>query len=188
MAELELNKAIGRKDSRGNMRPTATILETVERKTRISRKNFHGICLNESDDLALFHEECDFLFDGFCIFPTKDIVRRQTTACNQRVLTLARAENFLPTTPRWVHQIDLSNLRTALASIGSERVVIIENERIPDFWIGTLVEVDNTSCRIRHFDMLGKWMGVFRVPYRQVTVVKLDSRYQRIHQKYLKAK
>ncbi len=167
------------------MRNRASSLETIVRRPSISHQKFYGICVNESERLALYHQESDFLFDGFCLFPTKDIARRDRTPGNQRSLRLSRAEKLLPKTPPWVRRIDLISIRSALESIGTRRVVIIENERIPDYWIGVLVAIGKTSCRIRHFDMLGKWMGVFNIPYRQITVIKVHSRYQRIHAKYL---
>lgn len=157
---------------------------TVERK-RIDPHRLYGAVVGESPHLILLHEQVDFLFDGYTVIRRKDIARSFTSESNDYIARIMKKEGRWERVPRWVKKLPLDSWADLLQQFVG-KVVILENERTDDFYIGPVMESSSTSVRIHYFDGCGDWGEVERVPFSKITRMKFGDRYSTTHAKYLR--
>ena len=91
---------------------------------------------------------------------------------------------------RLVHNIDLSNMCSAIRSVArhyDQMIVECEgaDEADEDFYIGQLVEVRSRSIRFRDYDALGYWSkSPSSIRTGDITKIQFDAPYIRTFSKY----
>ena len=160
------------------------MITSFQRK-KINPNKVYGFVVKESDALILIAKENDFHFDGFQIIRTKDVTKREITDSNRYCAKIMKKEGNWATIPTCVKKLDLTSWETALAGIHSE-VMILENERKEgDFYIGPKIQISKTSITLHWFDGVGKWGTPDTIPFRSITSCKFLDNYSSTHAKYL---
>ncbi|HET6880979.1 MAG TPA: hypothetical protein VFI31_12530 [Pirellulales bacterium] len=157
---------------------------TVERK-RIDPHRLYGVVVRQSDALILLHREYDFQFDGFCVIRRKDISKSFSSDSNDYCAMLMKKEGRWQPVPRHIQNLPLDSWASLLSRFVG-KVVILENERTDDFYIGPVQEITKTGVVVRHFDGCGEWTGNESVPFLKITCMRFGDRYSTTHGKYLK--
>jgi hypothetical protein len=157
---------------------------TVERKP-IDPHRLHGVVIGESAALILLHREYDLQFDGYCVVRRKDISKSFFSDSNDYCAMMMKKERRWEPVPRHIKNLPLDSWASLLSRfIG--KVVILENERTDDFYIGPVEEITKTGVVVRNFDGCGQWTGKEPVPFSKITCMKFGDRYSTTHEKYLK--
>ena len=159
------------------------MLYTIERG-RITPHRLYGLLVSESDSLLLLRREDDFLFDGYAVVRKRDVTKAYSSEANAYCQKLMRKEGVWRTPPKSIRSLPLDSWEALFRAL-SGKVVVLENERKEDFWIGPIIQQDVRWVFIHYFDSTGDWMRLERVPYRVLTVLRFGDRYSTIHAKYL---
>jgi hypothetical protein len=163
---------------------TANKIVTVERM-RIDPHRLYGVVIGQSDALLLLHEEYDLQFDGYTVIRHKDITKSFSCDSNNYGAKLMKTEGRWEHVPRRIKKLPLDTWATLLSRFVG-KVVILENERSDEFYIGRVEEITDTCVVIHYFDGCGEWMGNELVPFSKITRMKFGDRYSTTHEKYLK--
>ncbi len=151
------------------------MLTKVIRK-RIDPHALYGVILNDrASALLVVHQERDLQFDGVIVIRRKDVTQLldRTSRTHERVM---RKEKLWVSPPRWVKRLPTASWGVLLKAM-TGRLVILENERSSEFWLGELMAVSATHADISCLDAELRWTGVQRVPLRAVTLAKFLDRY-----------
>ena len=159
------------------------MLHTIERR-RIDANRLYGLVVSESDTLLLMQREYDFAFDGYVVVRKRDVTKAYSSKGNAYCQKLMRKEGLWRVAPKWVRSLPLNSWEALFGAL-TGKVVVLENERSGDFWIGPVIEVGARSVLVHYFDSSGGWMSLERVPYRGITAVQFGDRYSTIHAKHL---
>jgi hypothetical protein len=159
------------------------MLHTFERR-EIDPHHLYGLLVAESESLLLIQREYDFEFDGYVVIRRQDISKSFVSESNSYGEQLMRKERLWKNPAKAIRSLPLSDWKTLLTAL-SGKLVIIENERKGDFFIGPIVDCDHRAVEIHCFDGCGKWQEIERVPYRAITSVQFGCRYIRIHGRHL---
>jgi len=160
-------------------------LVTIERK-RIEDKRFYGVIVAQSPNLTLLHHEYDFQFDGYRVLRTKDITLCESSESDRYGKALMKREGLWQSPPRWVRKLPVGSWPELIASF-IDKVVILEDEKREDFYIGPIREVRPRHALIHYFDGCGRLGDVEKVAYGRITNMHFGDRYSTIHAKYLSA-
>jgi hypothetical protein len=172
------------RDGEKGKQMTANQILTVERK-RIDRHRLYGVMVGQSDTLILLHKEYDFQFDGYSVIRRKDISKSFFSDSNDYCAKLMKKEGRWEQVPRRITKLPLDSWASLLSRFVG-KVVILENERTDDFYIGPVEEITDTGVVVRYFDGCGKWMANEHVPFSKITRLTFGDRYSTTHEKYLK--
>jgi hypothetical protein len=150
----------------------------------------NGYLLDLSDELGLMHCFDDFEPDGYTVFRVAEVSKVRSGKYEQQWHRMLSGEGLLGGLDM-AAPIDLTSMRTAVESIHQHfRRLIVEceerDEELEDFYIGTLVSIDDGELRFDHFDGLGQWSEVpATIQVDEITLVQFETPY--IHQfwKYL---
>ncbi|MGH8273784.1 MAG: hypothetical protein ACRES9_05960, partial [Gammaproteobacteria bacterium] len=157
---------------------------TVERK-RIDPNRLYGVVVGQSDTLMLLHEEYEFQFNGYCVVRRNDVTESFTSESNDYAATLMKKEGLWEQAPRHIQRLPLDSWYSLLSEFVGQ-VIILEDERTEDFYIGPVEEITKSGVVVRHFDGCGEWTGKKSVAFLNITFMKFGDRYSTIHAKYLK--
>ena len=159
-------------------------ITTVERK-RIDPHRLYGVVVGESDMLMLLHQENNFLFDGYMVVRKRDITKVGSSLANNYCVRLMKKEGLWEKVPRSIEKLPLDSWADLLAKFVG-KVVILENERTGNFYIGPIQEITKTGVVIREFWPDGvQCHSNTRVPFSKITSMTFGDRYSTIHAKYL---
>ena len=159
------------------------MIQTFERRG-IDSDAMHGVIVAESDDLILLQYANDFEFDGYQVIRRRDVTQTVESPSNSYWTQLMKKEGLWKSPTKAVRKIPVDNWKTVFnALIGT--LVIIECERKGDFCIGPIIECDDRAVTVHHFDGIGEWQQIERVPYHSITLVQFDNRYINVHGRHL---
>ena len=167
---------------KGRMMAASRIL-TVERK-RIDPHRLYGVVVAESDALILLHREDDLQFDGYHVIRRKDISKSYFSESNDYGATLMKKEGRWERVPQRINSLPLDSWASLLSQFVG-KVVILENERSDDFYIGPVEKITTTGVVVCHFDGCGRWTGKESIPFSKITSMKFGDRYSTTHEKHL---
>jgi len=159
------------------------VIVTFERR-RIDSNRLYGAIVSESESLILIQYEYDFEFDGYVVIRRRDVTKSTTSDSNRYCERLMRKEGLWKLPPKAVRAIPVENWTVLLSTLVGQ-VVIIENERKGDFWIGPVIECGPRFALIHHFDGCGCWKGIERIGLASITLVRFGDRYSTIHSRHL---
>jgi hypothetical protein len=118
---------------------------TLERK-KVDPHRMYGVVVAESDELLLLQQEYDFEFDGYVVVRKKDISRLERTEGNKYGEKLMRKEGLWKKPPAKLKKLPLASWKTLLEQFVG-KVVILENERKDQFYIGPIVDIRGEVLR-----------------------------------------
>jgi len=156
----------------------------VERK-RVDPHKLYGVVVKETDDLMLIHQNIDFQFDGYVVVRTKDITKSAESPSNDFCAEIMKKEGLWEKPPKNVRGLPLDAWPSLLTRFVG-KVVILENEKTDDFYIGVVLEVGEKAVIIDYIDGVGDRMGEERIPYKKITQMRFGDRYSTLFGKYLK--
>jgi hypothetical protein len=142
-------------------------------------------------DLVLLHQFHDFSPEGYTALRVADINRVRSGEHERFSEMMFRGEGIMARVGI-AHEVPLDDFRSLLTAL-SERCqhVIVEcegrtNAKYDDFFIGRIVDLDNETVSVLHFDSLGTWNDVPSIiAFNDITKIEFDTPYVNTIIKYL---
>jgi hypothetical protein len=159
------------------------MLKTVERR-RVAPHKLYGAIVSESSSLVLLHQEVDFQFDGYVVIRRRDITKLYPSESTAYCERLMRKEGTWSNPPKSIRSLPISTWFDLFSAL-MKTVVILENERRDDYWIGPVIDCDEKAVVVHYFTTTGRWLRPERVPYRFLTTAQFGGRYSTIHARHL---
>jgi hypothetical protein len=156
---------------------------TIERR-RIDPHKLNGVIVTESKALLLAHRVYDLQFDGYVAVRRRDITRLNSSDSDAYCERIMRKERLWKNPSKSALTLPIDDWSTLLKAIVG-KIVIIENERNEDFFIGPVVACDDRFVSIHHFNGVGEWCDVVRVAFRSITAVTFGDRYSTLFSRSL---
>ncbi len=162
---------------------------------RIQRKHpsdpdIRGYVLRASEVLCLLRPLHDFIPDGYAVIRNSSIMtidRHKNDEFWERVMV----REGLAHDPETEEKIDLRSMKRAVLSAHNAfgRLIIEcedEDEDIQDFYIGSLVNIDDETLRFDHFDTCGRWeREPSRIEIDDISKIQIETPYCKTFWKYL---
>jgi hypothetical protein len=157
-------------------------ITTIERK-KITPDKLGGVILAESDELMLLREVADFHFDGFVVIRQKDITKKHQPKHNLFHEKLMKKDGkwYLGDIGHYLWKVKtprnaISSWKELLTNLICE-IVIIEDERKEDFYLGLVREVSDKTVTIDYIDTMAKICKSCKIPFKSITQVIFDDEY-----------
>jgi hypothetical protein len=165
------------------------------RKLRLERSfpsnpRLNGYLLEASDTLGLIHCFHDFMPDGFAVFRIGDISTIRSGKYERHWDRMLKEEGLLSALAM-PPAVDLASMRSAIESISARyKGMIIEcegaEEDCEDFYIGSMLSINDYQVCFEHFDGLGNWEDTpSSVPLGDISLILFDTPYIQTFWKYV---
>jgi len=159
---------------------------TTIRREKIDPNAMYGLVISESKRLLLLAKECDLQFDGFAVIRKGDITERIITDSNKYCSALMKKEGNWAKIPPCVKRLNVSTWDTLISGIKSDVIILEDERKNGDFYIGPVIGMTKTNVTLNWFDGVGAWGTPDKVPFKKITICKFLDRYSPTHAKYLK--
>lgn len=148
-----------------------------------------GFPLKVSDELCLLSYINDFLLDGYEIIKLKDLKSIRVNKTDEFHQSLMQKQGLI--NENLCFQSPLSGVETmpdVLETIvKNEEIIIIECEKIDEFYIGKVKKVNKSYVLFHNFDALGSWDEKYdKISIASITLVGLRSRYINVFTNHFK--
>ncbi len=148
-----------------------------------------GFIVDYSNEFLILQNVGDFFIYGYIIIPIKTIQKIRFNDCDKYFDKMCRLEGITDKIGN-ENKVDLSSWKSIFETIKILGFnVIIENENPDDetFDIGPIIEIDETSVTIRHFNAKGYLdEEPTKINWSLITIVKFDDNYINTFSKYLR--
>lgn len=140
--------------------------------------------LDCTEKIFLGAEEDDFLLNGFHIRRISDMKKIEIK--NDLCVKINRENNLLENIEK--PDIDLSSWNKIFKSLKKLNCfIIIENEYLGMFYIGSIEKAKKNSVVFHPFDADGIWFDSVEIPYRKITNVIFGDRYSKGFEEYFRS-
>jgi hypothetical protein len=152
----------------------------------------NGFVLGLGLDLVLLHQFHDFSAEGYTALRVADIKRVRSGEHERFWEVMFRGEGIMDRVgiPYEVPLDDFRSLLTALHGRCQHVIVECEDHKMTeydDFIIGRIVDFDDETVSVLHFDSLGTWKDVpCIIALTDITKIQFDTPYINTITKYLK--
>ncbi len=164
-------------------------LISIQRNGKIDENILYGFVFGYSKNLVLILKKYDFYLDGFKIIRMEDIIKvetNETIKFQEKILKNDGDINKI----RVPCKIDMHDMYTVLSDLKDKCVIVnvqIEGPKIEQFLIGSLLDVNGETIKMRHFDGTGKWVKkVFELKIKDITTIEFSTNYINRYKKYIK--
>jgi hypothetical protein len=152
----------------------------------------NGFVLGLGLNLVLLHQFHDFSPEGYTALRVADIKRVRSGEHERFSEMMLRGEGIMDRVGI-SYEVPLEDFRSLLTFLHERRQhVIVEcedrrNAEYDDFTIGRIVNLDDVTVSVLHFDSLGTWNDVPSIiAFTDVTKIQFDTPYINTITKYLK--
>lgn len=140
--------------------------------------------LDCTEKIFLGAEEDDFLLDGFHIRRISDMKK---IVVRDDLCVKINKENKLRENIEKPN-IDLSSWKKIFKSLKKLNCfIIIENEYLGMFYIGSIEKAKKNSVVFHPFDADGIWFDSVEIPYKKITTVIFGDRYSKGFEEYFRS-
>lgn len=141
--------------------------------------------LDCTEKVFLGAEEDDFLLDGFHIRRISDMKKIEVK--DDLCVKINRENKLLESIEK--PDIDLSSWKKLFKSLKKLNCfIIIENEYLDMFYIGSIEKAKKNSVVFHPFDADGVWFDSVEVPYKKITHVVFGDRYSKGFEEYFRSR
>lgn len=160
------------------------------RRSEIDDHSIQAFILDYSDSLLLLQYVYDFNLDGYMILRRSDIteLRQSKTDAFQKKLLITEG---LFEKVDFSFRISLSSYNALLVSLLSDEIVIVETElsNPADFFIGRILEANDTEAKIQYFTGIGRVLRpASSIPIADITSCQLSSNYINVYKRHFQRK
>lgn len=157
-----------------------------------SLENYTGFIFEENEKYILMSDMTDFNEDGFVILKKEDINRIRYRENERYFLRIMKKEKLKKKIfkQRKKLKFKLDSLENMMKNLQTLKIPIICEHlyKKDDFFqIGIIKKVLKKKSKMRYFNAIGEWdLKLLPIPYKSLTVIRIDSPYQKISYKYMK--
>jgi hypothetical protein len=151
-------------------------------RSRPSCPHLNGYLVALSDRLGMLYAFDDFDPDGYAIFRVDDVLSVESGPHERHWDRMLAAEGLLGALDREI-VVDLTDVRSAITSVDSAfgRLIVAcedADSDVEDFYIGTVVRLDQRSLWFDHFDGLGVWASEpAEIALDDITLLQVETPY-----------
>ena len=152
----------------------------------ISENSTDGFPIALSTQIVQLISIWDFHIDGYKFFPVTDISEVKRGKTERLFQEIMEKEGYFQDSSSLVQE-DLTSWGTVFSYFQKKQyIIIVENEKNGDFYIGKVHSSDDHGCVMSCFDVLGVWdEETSEIKYDDITCLTFGDRYSEMMTKYV---
>ena len=155
-------------------------------------ESYEGFIFEYNNDYVLMSDMRDFYYDGFVVLKKADIHEIIHTENEKFILFLLRKEKIKKDIykRRKRIQFKLASMPEMMKNLRSLQIPVICEHLYGKkdlFQIGTIKKVSKKKAKMKYFNARGEFdFKLVPIPYKSLTLIRIDSPYAKIFYKYTK--